>query len=105
MDEVGEIAPSLQVKLLRVLQERAFERVGGTQSISVDVRIVAATNRDLTQAVEKGKFREDLFYRLNVVNIHVPPLRERTEDLPRLGGPFCAQILGRDRPARARGVG
>ena len=88
LDEVGEIAPSLQVKLLRVLQERTFERVGGNQPISVDVRIVAATNRDLTAAVAQGRFREDLFYRLNVVRVELPPLRQRKEDLPALVAHF-----------------
>jgi two-component system NtrC family response regulator len=88
LDEVGEIAPSLQVKLLRVLQERTFERVGGGQTLSVDVRIVAATNRDLSEAVAESQFREDLFYRLNVVRIDLPPLRERPEDLPALVAQF-----------------
>jgi two-component system NtrC family response regulator len=100
LDEVGEIAPSLQLKLLRVLQERAFERVGGGQTISVDVRIVTATNRDLTEAVKQGKFREDLFYRLNVVNIHLPPLRGRTEDLPALVAHFVRKYAAETgRPA------
>ena len=101
LDEVGEMSPSLQVKLLRVLQERAFERVGGTQPLSVDVRIVAATNRDLTQAVEAGQFREDLFYRLNVVRIEVPPLSQRREDLPALVAHFVqkyAAQVGRPAP-------
>ncbi|MCF8098907.1 MAG: sigma-54 dependent transcriptional regulator, partial [Desulfarculaceae bacterium] len=88
LDEVGEMSLSLQVKLLRVLQERTFERVGGNLQLSVDVRIVAATNRDLTQAVESGDFREDLFYRLNVVRIDVPPLSQRREDLPVLVAHF-----------------
>jgi len=81
LDEVGEMAPNLQVKLLRVLQERCFERVGGGQSIKVDVRLITATNRDLKQEVALGRFREDLFYRLNVVHLHLPPLREKKDDL------------------------
>ena len=84
LDEIGEIDQNIQIKLLRVLQERKFERVGGEESIEVDVRIVAATNKDLKAEIEKGNFREDLYFRLNVVNIHVPPLRERKEDLPLL---------------------
>ena len=81
LDEIGEISPNIQVKLLRVIQEKAFERVGGEKTINVDVRIVAATNRDLRKEVEEGRFREDLYYRLNVVQITVPPLRERKEDI------------------------
>jgi DNA-binding NtrC family response regulator len=91
LDEVGEIPATMQAKLLRVLQERRFERVGGTESIEVDVRIVAATNRPLTQAIKDGKFREDLYYRLNVVKIDLPPLRERLEDLPLLATHFVAK--------------
>lgn len=84
LDEVGEMSPALQVKLLRILQHKEFERVGGTKTIKVDVRIIAATNIDLEEAVRKGKFREDLYYRLNVIPIHVPPLRERVDDIPLL---------------------
>jgi DNA-binding NtrC family response regulator len=84
LDEIGEISSSTQVKLLRVLQERQFERLGGEKTITVDVRLVAATNRDLKKEVERGTFREDLFYRLNVIHLNVPPLRERKEDIPLL---------------------
>jgi DNA-binding NtrC family response regulator len=84
LDEIGEISPAIQVKLLRFLQEREFERVGGSQTIHVDVRVIAATNRDLAEDVKAGRFREDLYYRLNVVSIEMPALRERKSDIPAL---------------------
>ncbi|HVJ21379.1 MAG TPA: sigma 54-interacting transcriptional regulator, partial [Polyangiaceae bacterium] len=93
-DEIGEISASTQVKLLTVLQERRFERVGGNESIDVDVRIVAATHRDLAADVEAGRFREDLFYRLNVVGIEMPPLRQRATDVLALAEHFLARFAG-----------
>ncbi|SIQ70184.1 DNA-binding transcriptional response regulator, NtrC family, contains REC, AAA-type ATPase, and a Fis-type DNA-binding domains [Alkalispirochaeta americana] len=92
LDEIGEVNQTLQIKILRVLQEKQFERVGGEETVSVDVRIVSATNRDLRSEIESGSFREDLFYRLNVVNIHVPPLRERKEDIPLLVASFIKEF-------------
>jgi transcriptional regulator with GAF, ATPase, and Fis domain len=90
-DEVGELSPAIQAKLLRVLEEREFERVGGTQTIKVDVRVIAATNRNLKAEMKAGKFREDLYYRLNVVSIPMPTLRERREDIPLLATYFVAE--------------
>ncbi len=92
LDEIGDISASTQVKLLRVLQEREFERLGGTQTLKVDVRFVAATHRDLEALIAKGAFREDLFYRLNVIPIHLPPLRERREEIPSLVSHFSAAL-------------
>jgi Nif-specific regulatory protein len=99
LDEIGEIPPSVQVKLLRVLQEREFERIGSSKTIKVDVRIIAATNRNLQTAISEGSFREDLFYRLNVVPIELPPLRERPEDVAQLAEHFIRKYCtetGRD---------
>ncbi len=96
LDEIGEISPTVQVKLLRVLQERQFERVGGMETINVDVRIICATNRDLKKEVQKNVFREDLYYRLNVVHIHVPPLRERKEDIILLANSFVKKFASQN---------
>jgi DNA-binding NtrC family response regulator len=109
LDEIGEIDQNVQIKILRVLQDKKYERVGGEETLEADVRIVAATNRDLKAEIEKGNFREDLFYRLNVVNIHVPPLRERKDDIPLLAASFLKEfsqengkrIEGLDTRARA----
>jgi DNA-binding NtrC family response regulator len=92
LDEIGDISPALQAKLLRVLEERAFERVGGTETITVDVRVIAATNQDLKKRVAEGKFREDLYYRLNVISITLPPLRERRPDIRPLAEHFLRQL-------------
>jgi len=94
LDEIGDVPPATQVKLLRVLQEREFERLGGTKTIKVDVRLVAATNRNLRAALEQGTFREDLYYRLNVVPIDIAPLRERKEDIPELVNLFVSRFAG-----------
>lgn len=100
LDEVGDVPASMQVKLLRVLQERNFERVGGAEPIHVDVRVVAATNRDLRQLVQRGAFREDLYYRLDVVRIELPPLRESPEDIPLLAAHFARKHAQRDGEVR-----
>jgi two-component system, NtrC family, response regulator AtoC len=101
LDEIAEIDPGTQVKILRVLSERTFERVGGNQSLTADVRLISATNKDLRQLVAEEKFREDLFYRLNVVPIHMPPLRERREDIPLLVASFLKQSAQEnDKPLR-----
>ncbi len=94
LDEIGDVPPATQVKLLRVLQEREFERLGGTKTVKVDVRLIAATNRDLREALEQGTFREDLYYRLNVVPIDIAPLRERKEDIPDLVNLFVSRFAG-----------
>jgi DNA-binding NtrC family response regulator len=94
LDEIGDVPPAIQAKLLRVLQEREFERLGGTKTHKVDVRLVAATNRNLRAALEQGTFREDLYYRLNVVPIDIPPLREHKEDIPDLVDHFIARFAG-----------
>jgi transcriptional regulator with GAF, ATPase, and Fis domain len=99
LDEVGELSKPVQVKLLRVLENGVFERVGGETPIAVDVRVISATNRDLKQEMAKGRFREDLFYRLNVVPLHLPPLRQRPGDIPLLLSYFLDQEQGPERPA------
>src|SRR5690606_6076812 len=101
LDEISEISPELQAKLLRVLQEQAFERVGSSLTMQIDVRVIATPNRDLTQAVAKGTFRQDLYYRLNVLPIQLPPLRNRIEDVPLLSEHFLQQVAMREgRPAK-----
>src|SRR5439155_7070453 len=94
LDEVGDMSASTQAKILRVLQEHEFERLGGTRTLRVDVRIIAATNRNLSQMVQEGKFREDLFYRLNVVSVDMPPLRDRKEDISALAEFFVRRFSG-----------
>jgi two-component system response regulator PilR (NtrC family) len=91
LDEIGEMSPMMQVKLLRVLQERKFRRVGGVEEIEADIRVIAATNRDLAQMVEEGRFREDLYYRINVIPMKLPALRERPEDIALLSSHFLAK--------------
>jgi two-component system NtrC family response regulator/two-component system nitrogen regulation response regulator GlnG len=102
LDEVGDISPAIQAKILRVLQEKSFERLGSNETVRTDVRVLAATNRNLEEAIVQGAFREDLYHRLNVVTIQMPPLRDRKEDIPQLVDSFLdrfAEELGTDRPA------
>lgn len=96
LDEIGEVSPAIQVKLLRALQERQFERLGGTETLSVDVRIICATQRDLKNEVKQGAFREDLYYRLNVVPVHIPPLRERREDILLIANGFVKKFAAKN---------
>ena len=96
LDEIGDVSPATQGKLLRVLEERSFQRVGGTESVRVDVRLVAATNKDLEKLVEEGSFRADLYYRIKVITLRVPPLRERAEDIPLLVNHFLFQFKERE---------
>jgi DNA-binding NtrC family response regulator len=103
LDEIGDVPPSIQVKLLRILQEREFERLGSNKTRTIDVRVVAATNVDLRAALEQGTFREDLYYRLNVVPINIPPLRERKEDIPFLAEHFVKK-LGRELRGQECGI-
>src|SRR5690606_9033702 len=94
LDEIGDMSPNTQAKILRVLQEHEFERLGGTRTLRVDVRLIAATNRDLASMVQSGQFREDLYYRLNVVSIEMPPLRERKDDIVPLANSFIKKFSG-----------
>ena len=105
LDEVGDITPAVQVKLLRVLQEKTFERLGGTKTIEVDVRVIAASNQDLQQRIKDGTFREDLFYRLNVVPIWLPPLRDRAEDIPLLVAHFLEKYEAGERTIDSEAMG
>ncbi len=103
IDEIGDISLSTQVKLLRILQEKEFERVGGSQTLKIDVRVIAATNQDLNQLMEEKKFRKDLYYRLNIVHIKVPPLRERKDDIPLLVSNFMNKF-NKDKEYRIKGI-
>jgi two-component system response regulator HydG len=103
LDEIGEMAPATQAKILRVLQEREFEPVGGTQTVQVDTRIISATNRDLKAEIDTGRFREDLYYRLNVVTVSVPPLRHRSSDIPLLANQFLASYAEKNH-RRIKGI-
>src|SRR5206468_535007 len=100
LDEVATMSPALQAKLLRVLQEREFERVGDSHTVKIDVRIIAATHSDLSRMVGEGSFREDLYYRLNVIPVQLPPLRERREDVPLLVQHFLQKIAAEQSPPR-----
>ena len=102
LDEIADMSPSLQVKILRVLQDRTFERIGGVKTIRVDIRVIAATNQDLEDLVSQGRFREDLFYRLNVIPMRVPPLRERTSDIPLLASHFLEEFSRRKKKSLKR---
>jgi transcriptional regulator with GAF, ATPase, and Fis domain len=102
LDEIGDLPLDLQAKLLRVLQERAFQRLGSSETVRVDVRVVAATNCDLTERIGQGRFREDLYYRLNVVPLHIPPLRQRTSDIPLLAVHFVEKLCALERIAPKR---
>ena len=93
LDEVTEMHPLLQAKLLRAIQEKEITRIGSNDAVKVDVRILATSNRNLEQSVQKGEFREDLYYRLNVMNVHIPPLRERAEDIPLLAHHFLQKYV------------
>ena len=107
LDEIGEMSPVMQVKLLRVLQERRFRRVGGLEELQADIRVIAATNQDLTKAVAEGRFREDLYYRINVIPIVLPPLRDRREDIPFIAEHFLAKYaeqMGKEVTAISRGA-
>jgi transcriptional regulator with PAS, ATPase and Fis domain len=104
LDEIGDMQPALQAKLLRVIQEKEFQPVGGLRATAVDVRIVAATHRDLEKLVAEGQFREDLYYRLSVIPVAIPPLRERKEDIPVLIDTFI-QVFNRNRKFRLKGFG
>jgi two-component system response regulator PilR (NtrC family) len=102
LDEIGEMNQAMQVKLLRVLQDRRFRRLGGTEEVQADIRVIAATNQDLQKMVTEGRFREDLYYRINVIQVHLPPLRDRREDVPLLADHFLAKYAqGVDKPVRA----
>ena len=102
LDEIGEMPLNLQPKLLRILQEREFERLGETRSIHVDIRVIATTNASLASMVEQGRFRSDLYYRLNVIPLSIPGLRDRLEDIPALAQALCGEVRHRD---RLRGAG